>query len=174
MTSEDQIRLSMIVACTRNGVIGDQGKMPWRLPSELAHFKRTTLGKPVLMGRKTWDSLFVKPLPGRDNLVLTRDKNFNAEGAQGFDDFDAMQEQAKKRATACGANEVMVIGGAMLYGLALPHADRIYLTQIEADIAGDTHFDLPNPSQWHLTSSTAGANGPNDDHPYTIKIFDRR
>ncbi len=163
----------MIVACARNGVIGDQGKMPWHLPSELAHFKRITLGKPVLMGRKTWDSLFVKPLPGRDNLVLTRNQNFTGKGAQGFDDFDAMLEQAKKRATACGANEVMIIGGAMLYGLALPHADRIYLTQIEADIAGDTHFEMPSASQWHLTSSTAGINGPKDDYPYTIKIFDR-
>ncbi|PHS24596.1 MAG: hypothetical protein COA84_08855 [Robiginitomaculum sp.] len=174
MTSEDQIRLSMIVACARNGVIGDQGKMPWHLPSELAHFKCATLGKPVLMGRKTWDSLFVKPLPGRDNLVLTRNNNFTADGAQGFDSFDAMLGQAKTLATACGANEVMIIGGAMLYALALPHADRIYLTQIHADIAGDTRFDMPGASQWHLTSSTEGINGPKDDYPYTIKVFDRR
>jgi len=97
MTSEDQIRLSLIVACAQNGVIGNQGKMPWHLPSELAHFKRTTLGKPVLMGRKTWDSLYVKPLPGRDNLVLTRNQSFSAYRAKSFDNFDAMLEEAKRR-----------------------------------------------------------------------------
>ncbi len=171
MKPEDKIRLSLIVARARNGVIGHQGKMPWRIASEMAHFKRTTLGKPVLMGRKTWDSLHTRPLPGRDNLVLTRDKTYKAIGAECFTDFETMHARSVALARACGANEVMVIGGAMLYACALPFADRVYLTEIDADFPGDAWFADLDPLQWCLSSISPAQQKNPDEPPYSIKTF---
>jgi dihydrofolate reductase len=173
MKHEEEIRLCLMVARTQNGVIGHQGKMPWHIPSELAYFKRTTLGKPVLMGRKTWDSLYLKPLPGRDNLVLSRNANFAAPGCESFTDFAAMCERAKKLAVKSGASEAIIIGGAKLYALALPLADKIYLTDIAADVPGDVYFETPDPRHWKLVSVETGKAGPADDYPYFIKVFAR-
>ncbi|PHS28966.1 MAG: hypothetical protein COA85_02565 [Robiginitomaculum sp.] len=172
MIAQDEILLSLIVAHARNGVIGYQGKMPWRLPSELTHFKRTTLGKPVLMGRKTWDSLHVQPLPGRDNLVLSRDPGFKADGAECFSDFEAMRERGADLARENGAGEMVVIGGAMLYALAMPFARRIYLTKIDADVAGDVCFEALSEDQWRLSTSRKGERGPVDEYSYTLKTYD--
>ncbi len=174
MNAQEEITLSLILARTRNGVIGHKGKMPWRIPSELAYFKQATLGKPVLMGRKTWDSLHVQPLPGRDNLVLSRDPSFTAAGAQCFTDFDTMVARGKGLARAAGTRETVVIGGGMLYELALPCADRVYLTQIEADLDGDVHFADLDRDVWRLTSVEAGQSGPRDEHSYFVKVFDRK
>ena len=171
MNAQDEILLSLIVARARNGVIGHKGKMPWRIPSELAHFKRTTLGKPVLMGRKTWASLPIQPLPGRDNLVLSRDTGFQAEGAACFSDFEAMRVRGAALARESGASEMVVIGGAMLYALAMPFARRIYLTEIDADIAGDVSFADLDITHWYLSSTHGGKGGPGDEYPYKIKIY---
>lgn len=171
MNAQDEILLSLIVARARNGVIGDKGKMPWRIPSELAHFKRTTLGKPVLMGRKTWDSLPIQPLPGRDNLVLSRDPGFQAEGAQCFSDFEAMRAHGAALARDGGASEMIVIGGAMLYALAMPFARRIYLTEIDADVTGDVRFADIDETRWYLSSTHDGESGPGDEYPYKIKTY---
>ena len=174
MRTAKKIHLSLIVARARGGVIGHGGKMPWHIPSELAHFKRTTLGKPVLMGRKTWDSLHVQPLPGRDNLVLSRNPHFEAPGARVFADFFAMLDHGRACALACGASEMVVIGGSALYGLALPLAERVYLTEIEADVAGDVFFhDLP-PSQWRLREQSPGPSSEADQYAYAIKCFERK
>ncbi len=173
MSSKDKIRLSLIVARARNGVIGFEGKMPWHIPSELAHFKRTTKGKPVLMGRKTWESLHVQPLPERNNLVLTRDKAFRAAGAECFTEFGDMHTRGKALARVCGVSEIIVIGGAMLYELALPVADRVYLTEIDADLPGDTWFADLDQSKWHLTSALPGQCKSTDEYQFFIKTFNR-
>jgi len=174
MTSTEDIRLALIVARARGGVIGHKGKMPWRIPSELAHFNRTTLGKPVLMGRKTWESLQVQPLPGRDNLVLSRNADLVAPGARVFDEFAHLLEAGRACAQACGTAEMVVIGGAALYALALPLADRVYLTEIAADVPGDTWFEDLAAQDWALMGTQPGQGGPGDQYPYIIKRFDRK
>jgi dihydrofolate reductase len=138
-------RLSLIVARARNGVIGLKGAMPWHLPEDLAHFKRMTMGHPIVMGRRTWQSIG-RPLPGRRNVVVTRNRRFAADGCDVADSLDAAL-------TLCaGADEVFVIGGAELYALALPHAQRIIVTEIGADFDGDTFFPAPDPARWRETA----------------------
>ena len=133
--------LSMIVAVAENGVIGVGGALPWRLPDELAHFKRTTLGKPVLMGRRTYVSLG-RPLPGRANVVLSRDPTFSPHGAMVARDLD------EAIGMHAAAPEQFVIGGATLYAEVLPRADRIYLTRVHARPAGDVAFPALESGEW--------------------------
>lgn len=133
--------LVIIAALARNGVIGRDNALPWRLPEDLRHFKETTLGHPILMGRKTWESLG-RPLPGRRNIVISRDAAYRADGAEvvaGIDDAIA-------RCT--GAARVFLIGGAELYRQALPHADRLLLTEIDAEFAGDAFFPPLAADAW--------------------------
>lgn len=133
--------LSLIAAVAENGVIGAKGALPWRLPDELAHFKRTTLGKPVLMGRRTFESLG-RALSGRTNVVVSRARDFTAPGALVARDLDAAL------ALVADAPEVVVIGGAALYAEALPRAQRIYLTRVHARPDGDVHFPELDPADW--------------------------
>jgi dihydrofolate reductase len=133
--------VSLVVAMARNHVIGRDNALPWRLPEDLKHFKATTLGKPVLMGRKTFESIG-KPLPGRTNLVLTRAAGWNADGAVVVHSVDAAL------ASVANSTEVAVIGGAEIFQLLMPKVSRIYLTRIHADIPGDTVFPPLDPSQW--------------------------
>jgi dihydrofolate reductase len=137
--------VSLLVAATENGVIGRDNGMPWQLPDDLKHFKALTLGKPVLMGRKTFDSIG-KPLPGRTNLVLTRVANWAVPGAAAVPDLDAALRAAG------AAAELVVAGGAQVYALALPRASRIYLTRIHAVIEGDTRLPDFDLSAWYETS----------------------
>src|SRR5262245_27305251 len=120
-------RLTLVLAIAKNGVIGRGGGLPWRLSSDMKRFKAATMGKPVLMGRKTWESLPKRPLVGRDNLVLSRDPGFTADGAWLFTDLDTMLAAGRAMAEAAGAEEMCVIGGALLYEATLPLADRIVL-----------------------------------------------
>jgi dihydrofolate reductase len=133
--------ISLVVAMARNHVIGRDNALPWRLPEDLKHFKATTLGKPVLMGRKTFESIG-KPLPGRTNLVLTRATDWKADGAVVAHSVD------EALASVANSTEVAVIGGAEVFQLLLPKASRIYLTRIHADIPGDTVFPPLDLSQW--------------------------
>jgi dihydrofolate reductase len=133
--------LSLIAAVAENGVIGVKGGLPWRLPDELAHFKRTTLGKPVLMGRRTFESL-PRALPGRTNVVLSRASHFRAPGALVARDLDTAL------ALVADAPEVVVIGGAALYAEALPRARRIYLTRVRARPEGDVFFPPLAQGDW--------------------------
>jgi dihydrofolate reductase len=133
--------LSLIAAVAENGVIGVKGGLPWRLPDELAHFKRTTLGKPVLMGRRTFESL-PRALPGRTNVVLSRASHFRAPGALVARDLDTAL------ALVADAPEVVVIGGAALYAEALPRAQRIYLTRVRARPEGDVFFPPLAQGDW--------------------------
>ncbi len=125
--------LSLIAAVARNGAIGKDNALLWRLPEDLKFFKRTTLGCPVIMGRKTWDSIG-RPLPGRRNIVITRNTGWQAEGAEVFHDLDSAL------AATADVPKVFVIGGGELYAQALPHADELVLTEVDADFEGDTFF----------------------------------
>ena len=138
-------RVSLLVAATDNGVIGRDNGMPWHLPDDLKHFKALTLGKPVLMGRKTFESIG-RPLPGRTNLVLTRAQDRSVPGVTVVPDLDAALREA------AGAPELVVAGGAQVYALALPRATRIYLTRIHTVLQGDTRLPDIDPASWHETS----------------------
>lgn len=133
--------LSLVVAMAQNGVIGRDNGLPWRLPEDLRRFKAVTMGKPILMGRRSYESIG-RALPGRLNLVLTRSKGFHAEGATVVHSVEAALKAAGDVA------EVMVIGGAELYRQVLPFAHRIYLTHVHADLPGDTYFPAFDPTQW--------------------------
>ena len=136
-------RVTLIVARARNGVIGAGGTLPWRLPEDLAHFKRTTMGHPIVMGRKTWESIG-RPLPGRRSIVVTRQAGYAAPGAE----VAASLDEALRLCD--GAPEVFVVGGAQLYAEALPRAQRLIVTEIDADFAGDTFWPAPDPAQWRV------------------------
>ncbi|WP_423192237.1 dihydrofolate reductase [Cupriavidus sp. H18C2] len=133
--------LTLIVARARNGVIGRDNTLPWRLPEDLQHFKRTTLGAPIIMGRKTWDSIG-RPLPGRRNIVVSRNRDLKLEGAE----VAASLEDAQR--LCVGVEQVFLIGGAQLYAEALPSADRLIVTEIDADIEGDAFFPAVDRSRW--------------------------
>ncbi len=136
--------ISLVVAMSDNGVIGRDGAIPWRIPEDMRRFKALTLGKPCVMGRRTWDSLPKKPLPGRDNIVVTRDRDFSAEGASVVHSLD--------EAFARAAPEICVIGGAEIYRSALPRADVVHLTQVHGDFDGDTRMPRFDPSEWRETA----------------------
>jgi dihydrofolate reductase len=135
------MKRSLVVAVARNGVIGRDNTLPWRLPSDLAHFKRVTMGHPVVMGRRTYESIG-KPLPGRKNIVVTRNRAFHAPGCTVVSSLDEAWHAAD------GADEVSVIGGTTLFEETLPIADTIHLTEVEADVEGDTYFPPLDRSQW--------------------------
>jgi dihydrofolate reductase len=162
------------VARARNGVIGRDGGLPWRLKSDLKLFKATTLGKPVIMGRKTWDSLPKRPLPGRMNIVLTRDGSFEPEGAVVCERFEEAVSIAREQAEDDGAEEVCVIGGAALFALALPKARRMYLTEVEANVAGDVIFPPFEEADWREVRREAHPAGEGDDHPFVFRVLERR
>src|SRR4051812_44536619 len=128
--------LSLVFARARNGVIGRDGALPWRLKSDLALFKQTTLFKPVIMGRKTWDSLPRAPLPGRLNVVLSRDGSFEPEGALVCETLDEALQIAREQAADDGADEVCVIGGAHIFAAAWLKARRLYITEVQAEVEG--------------------------------------
>ena len=162
------------VARARNGVIGRGGDLPWRLSSDLKLFKALTLGKPVIMGRKTWDSLPKKPLPGRTNIVLSRDGSFEPKGALPFEDFADAVALAKEQAEEDGAEEVCVIGGAALFDLALPKARRIYLTEVDADVPGDVVFPPFDETPWKEVRRETHAAGPDDEYDFVFRVLERR
>ncbi len=143
--------LALIAARARNGVIGLDNRMPWHLPEDLAYFKRVTLGKPVVMGRKTFESIG-RPLPGRLNIVVTRNPDWQAVGVQVAHSLDA----ALALAAAAAPEEIMLIGGAELYRQALPQADVLYLTEIDAEFAGDAFFPGFDPADWRIDREEAG------------------
>lgn len=153
MTPAPKRRISLIVARADNGVIGHQGGLPWHIPDDLRHFKRLTVGKPVVMGRRTHESIG-KPLPGRHNIIVTRQKDYEAPGCT------VVHTLADALTSADPAPEVMVIGGAELYAQCLPLADRVYLTQVHADVAGDTRLAPFDPSAWTEVSRQTTPAGP--------------
>lgn len=167
------IPISLVAARARNGVIGRDGGLPWRLKSDLAWFKSVTVGKPVIMGRRTWDSLPFKPLPGRLNIVLTRDGSFESRHALAFENFNEAVATAREQAEEDGVPEICVIGGAALYALALPKARRIYMTEVQAEPEGDTLFPAFDETAWREVSSEPRAAGEGDDHDFVLRVLER-
>lgn len=165
-------KLSLIVAKSRNGVIGVDGDLPWRLSSDLQFFKKTTLGKPVLMGRVTWESLPF-PLPGRPNLILTRNLDYVAPKAEVFTDIHDMVGRGYELAGEGDVNEVMLIGGAKLYAALMRYCDRMYITEVDAVINGDAHFPVIERKDWNMTWQMDVAKSEKDDYPFAIQVYDR-
>ena len=162
------------IARDRNGVIGKDGTLPWRLKTDLANFRAVTMGKPVIMGRKTWESLPKKPLPGRTNIVLSRDGSFEATGAVVCDNFSEALSIAREQAAEDGADEVCVIGGASLFELALARAQRIYLTEVDAEVEGDVTLSPIDESRWTEVRSQDHPAGEGDEHAFKIRVLERR
>lgn len=166
--------VSLVVAVAENGVIGRNGQLPWRMPSDLKAFRRLTMGKPIIMGRKTWDSLPRKPLPGRTNIVLSRDQSFEPGGAVACETWMEAVEIAKEQAADDGAEEVCVIGGRALFELALPKAKRLYLTDVAARVEGDVHFPEFDESAWTQVRREEHPAGEGDDHAFVFRLLERR
>ncbi len=167
-------QLVLVVARARNGVIGRDGDLPWRLRSDLQRFKAITLGKPCIMGRRTWESLPLKPLPGRLNLILSRDESFAARGAVVCTTLDEAVEIARETAEEDAVGEICVIGGVALFEKALPRARRIYLTEVEAEPEGDVLFPAFDEGAWVEVSSEAHPPGEKDDHGFVFRVLEKR
>jgi len=161
------------IARARNGVIGKDGTLPWRLKSDLAIFRAVTMGKPVIMGRKTWDSLPKKPLVGRTNIVLSRDGSFEPHGALVCDNFSEALQIGREQAQEDGRDEVCVIGGASLFELALSRATRLYLTEVEAEVDGDVRLSAIDERRWREVRRESHPAGEDDQYPFTFRVLER-
>jgi len=157
--------ISIIVAASTNNVIGVQGDLPWRLSDDLKHFKAITMGKPIVMGRKTWESIG-RPLPGRQNIVISRQAGFVADGC------DVVASIDEAIATAGDADEIMVIGGSQVYELALPLAQRIYLTRVHADVEGDAFFPEPGESKWQCIRDESHAADERNEYGFSFRVYE--
>ena len=162
----------LVAAVARNGVIGREGALPWRLSTDLQRFKRLTMGKPVIMGRKTFESIG-KALPGRLNIVVTRSPGFAPDGAQVAPNLDAALKLASDDAKRTSASEVAVIGGGEIFSAAIGKADRLYITHVEARPPGDAHFPAIDPTVWRPASSERIAPGEKDTEATTFVVYER-
>lgn len=167
------VPVAIIAAVGENGVIGAGNDLPWRLPSDFAFFKRTTMGKPLIMGRKTFESIG-KPLPGRTNIVVSRQKGYQPDGVIVIDSFEAALGHAQSIAAADGASEVVIGGGGDIYRAAMPLADRLYITHVGASPAGDTTFPPIDPAIWKVADEPDIAPTPRDSAAFRVKIYERR
>lgn len=159
--------ISLVVAVAHNGVIGRDGGLPWHISSDLKRFKALTMGKPVIMGRKTWESLPRKPLPGRRNIVITRQQGYEAPGA----DVVASPEAAL---ALCKAEpDVAVIGGGEIYGMFWDKADRLYLTEIDLEVDGDTRLPSVDPAVWIEVAREVHPKAPGDSAGFVLRTLDK-
>ena len=166
------VAVAIIAAVAANGVIGNANGIPWRLPSDFAHFKRMTVGKPLIMGRKTFESIG-RPLPGRTNIVVTRQEGYQPDGVIVISSLEAALEHAQTIAATDRANEVMIGGGAEIYAQALPIADRLYITHVGATPDGDAHFPAVNMEEWKESGVINVPASPNDSAAFRIKVYRR-
>lgn len=165
-------RITMVAARAENGVIGRDGAMPWTMKTDLRWFKTVTDGKPVIMGRKTFEAIG-KPLPGRTNIVITRKGDYEAEGALVVHGLERALRIAEVDAEKQNVEEICIIGGGEVYEQALPMAGRIYLTTIEAEIEGDARFPDLNPEQWHVTPASRIDQSDTDDYDARVEVWSR-
>lgn len=166
------MQIALIVARAANGCIGRNNSLPWYLPGDLKYFKRVTLGKPVIMGRKTWESL-KGPLPGRANIVISRQPGYQADGARVVTTLDDALAIAEAVVHIEGGEEVMVIGGAQIYAEALPRVTRMYVTEVHAEVDGDAFFPPCDMDAWEeVGREDFAAEGPNP-HDYSFVIYQR-
>jgi len=162
------MRISIIAAVADNGVTGRGGQLPWRLSADLKRFKKLTMGHTIVMGRKTWESIG-RPLPGRRMVVVTRQNDYRADGVEVVSSLDAAIDVA----AAAGDDETFVIGGAEIYRLALPRADRLCLTRVRATIEGDTSFPEFDPTHWRLVESEPLAADESNEFPSCFERYER-
>jgi dihydrofolate reductase len=169
------MRTAFVVARARNGVIGRDGRLPWKLPSDLKLFRQLTLGRPVIMGRRTWESLGIRPLPGRHNLVITRQLDYEAEGALVVHSLAAALAAARKLAEQDGADEIAIIGGGQIFAeaLAADQVDRIYLSEVEIEADGDTVMPAFDRDRWRETARQVMPRGPRDETSFSLVTLDR-
>jgi dihydrofolate reductase len=173
LQTKAEASITLVVAAARNGVIGKDGGLPWRLSSDLKRFKANTIGRPVIMGRKTFQSIG-RPLPGRDNIVVTRDRSFAPEGVFTAPDIDAAIEMGRARARQAGAAEICVIGGGEVYRQTFDLAERLAVTYVEAEIEGDTIFPAIDSKVWEEVSSESHPAGEKDSHATRHVVYERR
>ncbi len=162
------MRLNIMVARARNGVIGRNGELPWHLSSDLRRFKEITLGHPILMGRRTHESIG-RPLPGRNNLVVSRQRDYAPDGVQVVPSIG----QGMMLAAALGAEELFIIGGAEVYAEALPQADRLYITEVHAEVEGDVLWPPHNEAEWKEVERDEREPAEGDEHPFTFRVLER-
>ncbi|WP_099362819.1 dihydrofolate reductase [Fredinandcohnia onubensis] len=159
--------ISLLVAMDRNQLIGKDNDLPWRLPADLAYFKRVTMGHPIIMGRKTFDSIG-RPLPGRENIIVTRDTSYEAEGCKvihSIEEIVSMNQQTDQ--------ELFVIGGAEIFKEILPHSDRLYITEINEEFKGDTYFPTFDKSKWKVISEEQGIKDEKNPYDYTFLVYEK-
>jgi len=161
--------LSIIAAMDENQLIGNQGDMPWRLPSDLQHFKQITMGSPIIMGRKTFESL-AQPLPGRTNIIMTKNKDYSAEGCLIVHSaIEILKKFLNKK-----EKEAFIIGGEEIYKLFLPYSNKLYLTMIENEFSGDTYFPDIDWENWGKVSEEKGKTDKNNPYLYSYQIYKRK
>jgi len=160
-----------VVAMAENGVIGDRGKIPWRIADDMKHFKALTIGKPCVMGRKTWDSLPRKPLLGRTNIVLTRDLSVKVPGGALATSLDAALGYARDDARKRGVDEIMVIGGSDVFADTLPLAHRLEITHVHAAPEGDAYFPPIDPAVWREVVRREYPAGPDDSASFAVAAY---
>lgn len=158
--------ISLIVAASTNNVIGNDGELPWRLSDDLKRFKAVTMGKPIVMGRKTFESIG-RPLPGRQNIVISRQANFTADGC------DVVQSTVEAVEIAGDADEIMVIGGSQIYAAFLPTADRIYLTRVHVEVEGDAVFPSLDEAEWRNSGSESYESDASNEYACTVLLLSR-
>jgi dihydrofolate reductase len=171
--SRRHIELVLVAAVAENGVIGQGGRLPWRLKSDMQHFRAMTMGRPVVMGRKTWQSLSRKPLPGRTNIVVSRDRTFAVPGALVAASVDAALESARGDALRRSADAIAVIGGADIYGQTMAQADRLVITRVHLQPPGDARLPPIDPRVWLETERTEHAAGADDEAAFTVHVYRR-
>jgi dihydrofolate reductase len=160
------MQISLVVAMAENRVIGRENRLPWHLSADLKRFKALTMGKPIIMGRSTWESIG-RPLPGRTNIVVTRDKGYRADGCILTHSLDQALD------AAAGHQEAMVVGGADIYRQILPSADRLYLTRVKADVDGDTRFPEIDAHDWREIERIGGKADDDNDYDYEFITLER-
>lgn len=167
MRESDSLPVSIVVAVADNGVIGRGNALPWDLPDDLQHFKRTTMGRPIVMGRKTFESIG-RPLPGRLNIILTRDPSWTAHGVSVASSIEQAIDLAEGQAFIDGADSVMVIGGAEVYRQALPFASRAFVTRVHGQVEGDAFFDLDEIASWREVARERVPAGGRNSHDFSV------
>jgi dihydrofolate reductase len=165
--------LVLVVAVARNGVIGANQGLPWRLSSDLKRFKALTWGKPLVMGRKTYLTIG-RALPGRETIVVTRDHTFAATGAFVAHELEPALELAAERARAMGADEIIVAGGAEIYAQTIARAERLFITEVALDAKGEARFPPIDPEQWREVGRAKGERGPRDEADFAFVEYERR
>ena len=167
------VRIAMIAGVAENGVIGSHQTIPWRIPSDFAYFKRMTMGKPIVMGRKQFETVG-KPLPGRTNIIVTRQQGYQPEGTLAFSSIDAALAEARSIAAADGVDEIMIIGGGELYAQLMDRADRLYISHIDLHPEGDVRFPAIQPEEWVVVDLPEITPSEKDSASYRVKVYARR